>query len=56
MAARWQAAGNHSELRVWPEAPHGFVALPMTVADRALAAEHAFLRRTLSVQGAGDER
>ena len=49
MSARWQAAGNDAELRVWPEAPHGFVSLPMTVADHALAAEHAFLCRTLAL-------
>jgi acetyl esterase/lipase len=47
MEARWRAAGNASELRVWPEAPHGFIALPIAMADLALAAEHAFLRRTL---------
>ena len=47
MEARWRAAGNATELRVWPEAPHGFVSLPMTVADAALSAEHDFLRRTL---------
>jgi acetyl esterase/lipase len=49
MEARWRAAGGSSELRVWPEAPHGFVSLPMTVADFALAAEHDFLRRTLGI-------
>jgi acetyl esterase/lipase len=47
MEARWRAAGGLTELRVWPEAPHGFVALPMTVADLALAAQHDFVRRTL---------
>jgi acetyl esterase/lipase len=49
MEARWRAAGHMTELRVWPEAPHGFLSLPMTVADVALAAEHAFVRRTLGV-------
>ena len=47
MEARWRAAGNATELRIWPEAPHGFISLPMTVADAALSAEHDFLRRTL---------
>jgi acetyl esterase len=47
MQARWRAAGHPTELRVWPEAPHGFVSLPMSVADVALAVEHEFLRRTL---------
>lgn len=51
MAARWRAAGNRATLRVWPEAPHGFVSLPMTVAGHALSAEHAFLRETLGVRG-----
>jgi acetyl esterase/lipase len=49
MAARWRAAGHATELRIWPEAPHGFISLPMTVADAALSAEHEFLRRTLGV-------
>jgi acetyl esterase/lipase len=53
MAARWRAAGNHAELRVWPEAPHGFLSLAMTVTDHALAAEHEFLCRALGVAGAG---
>ena len=47
MEARWRAAGHATELRIWPEAPHGFISLPMTVADVALAAEHDFLNRTL---------
>ena len=47
MEARWRAAGNATELRLWPEAPHGFISLPMTVADAALSAEYDFLRRTL---------
>jgi acetyl esterase len=49
MEARWRAAGHATELRIWPEAPHGFVSLPMTVADAALSAEHDFLRRTLGL-------
>ncbi|MCX4780717.1 alpha/beta hydrolase [Streptomyces sp. NBC_01264] len=24
MAARWQAAGNHADLDVWPDGVHGF--------------------------------
>jgi acetyl esterase/lipase len=50
MEARWRMAGNASELRIWPEAPHGFLSLPMRVTDAALAAEHAFLRRTLGIK------
>lgn len=49
MESRWRTAGNATELRVWPEAPHGFIALPMSVADFALSAEHQFLRRTMGV-------
>jgi acetyl esterase len=49
MEARWRAAGNESELHIWPEAPHGFVSLPMTVADAALSVEHDYLRRTLDL-------
>ena len=49
MEARWRAAGHATELRVWAEAPHGFVSLPMTVAEPALSAEHEFLRRTLDL-------
>ena len=45
MEARWRAAGHATELRVWPEAPHGFISLPMSVADVALSAEYDFLRR-----------
>jgi acetyl esterase len=47
MEARWRQAGHPTELRIWDEAPHGFVSLPMSVADAALAAEHDFLNRTL---------
>jgi acetyl esterase/lipase len=49
MAARWRAAGHTTELRVWDEAPHGFVSLPMTVGEAALAAEHDFVVRTLGL-------
>lgn len=49
MEARWRSAGQQTELRVWPEAPHGFLSLPMAVADAALAAEHDFLRRVLDL-------
>jgi acetyl esterase/lipase len=52
MEARWRMAGAATELRIWPEAPHGFLSLPMSVADVALSAEHEFLRRTLRLAGA----
>ena len=50
MEARWRSAGHDTELRIWPEAPHGFISLPMTVADAALAAEHDFLKRKLGLE------
>lgn len=49
MEARWRAAGHPTHLRIWREAPHGFVGLPMSVADAALAVEHDWLRRTLAL-------
>jgi len=49
MEARWRAAGQATELHIWPEAPHGFISLPMTVADAGLSAEHDFVRRTLDL-------
>jgi acetyl esterase/lipase len=49
MESRWRAAGHATELRIWPEAPHGFLGLKMSVADAALAVEHDWLRRTLGV-------
>jgi len=49
MEARWRAAGHPTELRVWEEAPHGFLSLPMAVSDVALTAEHDFLVRTLGL-------
>ena len=50
MEARWRQAGHATELRIWEEAPHGFVSFPMSVGDAALAAEHEFLRRTLGLE------
>jgi acetyl esterase/lipase len=47
MDARWRAAGNASELRVWPEAIHAFTAFPTALARAADAAEHAFLAAAL---------
>jgi acetyl esterase len=49
MEARWRMAGAPTELRIWREAPHGFLNLPMRVAEVALAAEYDFLRRTLGL-------
>ena len=32
MASRWEAAGNPSELLVYPDTPHGCIALPSVAA------------------------
>jgi acetyl esterase len=48
MAARWQAAGNDAELRVWPESTHGFTAFPIELARAANASVYEFLRAAVS--------
>ncbi|MGZ8695359.1 MAG: alpha/beta hydrolase [Gaiellaceae bacterium] len=47
MAARWRAAGNEAEVRVWPEMLHGFGAYPLAVARAAAEAQWAFLSAAL---------
>jgi acetyl esterase/lipase len=47
MEARWRAAGAPAELRVWPEAIHGFNAFPLKVTAAARAEQYAFLSRLL---------
>jgi acetyl esterase len=47
MAARWRAAGNQAEVRVWPQALHGFGAYPLEIARAATAAQWAFLSAAL---------
>ena len=32
MAARWELAGNRTEMLLYPEAPHGCIALPTVAA------------------------
>jgi acetyl esterase len=44
MEARWRAAGAPTELRIWPEAIHGFNAFPLKVTAAARAEQYAFLR------------
>ena len=48
MEARWRAAGNRAELRVWPDAIHGFVAFPLPMANAANAAQYAFLAASVA--------
>jgi acetyl esterase/lipase len=48
MAARWAAAGARAELRTWPEAIHGFNAMPLLVTAAARAEQYAFLREAIA--------
>lgn len=48
MASRWWVAGNACELRVWPDAVHGFNAFPIGVTRLATAAMYEYLRRALA--------
>jgi acetyl esterase len=52
MAARWQAAGNEAELRVYEEAVHGFNAFPIAVATLANEAQLEFLTRVAAAAAA----
>ena len=48
MSARWRAAGNEAELRVWPECIHGFLAFPLALARMAHEEQFDFLRGAVS--------
>ena len=43
MAARWQAAGNETDLKVYDGGAHGFNAFPLTIAREANEAQAEFL-------------
>jgi acetyl esterase/lipase len=43
MAARWSAAGNHTELAVYPDCGHGFVLFPTELGRRGKARIDAFI-------------
>ena len=47
MAARLSAAGNEVDLRVFPEAPHGFTSLPSAMATAALSGAESWLASRL---------
>lgn len=47
MEARWRASGQQTELRIWPNACHGFTAMPLGIAAAALQAEYEFLRSAM---------
>jgi len=47
MEARWRAAGGRTQLRVWPEAVHGFTAYPIAMAKAANAVQYEFLAASL---------
>lgn len=44
MAARWEAAGNEAELRVYPESIHAFNAFPSAIGADAARAQTRFIR------------
>ncbi|MGI8662252.1 MAG: alpha/beta hydrolase [Acidimicrobiales bacterium] len=47
MAGRWEAAGNHAELGVYPASIHGFIAFPLGYGPLAAADSADFLGRAL---------
>ena len=44
MAARWQAAGNDTQLAVYPGAPHGFNGMNTAMGRHGNNVIHEFLR------------
>ncbi len=48
MAARWQLAGSHCRLRVFPEAPHAFTAFPTAIGRLGNKEQFRFLADILS--------
>lgn len=51
MEARWRAAGNETELHVFPEAPHGFMLFPGGFTPEATEAITRFVARTGASEG-----
>lgn len=48
MEARWRAADASTELRIWPDAIHGFNGFPTRLGQLANAAQYEFLARMLA--------
>ena len=48
MAARWQAAGNKTDLRVYPGATHAFTGFPIPIADQAIDNIHTWANEQIS--------
>lgn len=48
MAARWESAGNESDLFVYPEAIHGFVGFPAQIGTHALDNGIAWVKQRVS--------
>jgi acetyl esterase/lipase len=48
MHSRWIAAGNESELAVYPGGVHGLTGFPTALGKKALARQDAFLREALA--------
>jgi acetyl esterase len=49
MEARWHAAGNETELRIWPECVHGFTAFPLALSHAATESMYEFARAKLEL-------
>jgi acetyl esterase len=49
MEARWRAAGNETELRIWPECVHGFTAFPLALSHAATESMNEFARAKLEL-------
>lgn len=48
MATRWQAAGNQTELRIYPGAPHAFTVFPIALANQANDNIHSWVIRQIN--------
>ena len=47
MAARWQAAGNSTDLQIYPGVPHAFSNFPIPIADEAIDNIHNWTNQQL---------